>query len=145
MGQPVQNDADKSPLDLFEEESKRPVEEPVESRTPAHLEFGGRDYRVEGNNTDAYIGVSPEYMTYANEAHKPLATDYELLEFTDVYDHLIDNGDDDGNPIEDTEVDEEKTPVVSETDDQSGAVVDEPKADEVEVAKPESDDLPLNV
>lgn len=31
-----------------------------------------RDYRVEGNNVDGYIGTSPEYATYANETEAPL-------------------------------------------------------------------------
>lgn len=29
-------------------------------------------YAVEGNDTSAYVGVSPEYMTYANDTEKPL-------------------------------------------------------------------------
>lgn len=29
-------------------------------------------YAVNGNDTSAYVGVSPEYMTYANETEKPL-------------------------------------------------------------------------
>ena len=31
-----------------------------------------RDFRVEGNKTDGYIGVSPEYKTYANDTEAPL-------------------------------------------------------------------------
>lgn len=31
----------------------------------------GRDYTVEGNELDGYVGVSPEYMNYANETEKP--------------------------------------------------------------------------
>lgn len=33
----------------------------------------GRDFRVEGNDTSAYVGTSPEYMTYANETEQPHA------------------------------------------------------------------------
>lgn len=33
-------------------------------------------YAVEGNDTSQYIGVSPEYMTYANETEKPLAAEH---------------------------------------------------------------------
>jgi hypothetical protein len=29
-------------------------------------------FAVEGNDTSAYVGVSPEYMTYSNETEKPL-------------------------------------------------------------------------
>lgn len=35
----------------------------------------GRDFRVEGNDTDAYVGVNPEYMTYANETEAPAAAE----------------------------------------------------------------------
>lgn len=37
----------------------------------------GRNYRVEGNDTSGYVGVSPEYMTYANKTEKPELTDTE--------------------------------------------------------------------
>jgi hypothetical protein len=30
-----------------------------------------RDMRVEGNDVDAYVGVDPMYMNYANETEKP--------------------------------------------------------------------------
>ena len=29
-------------------------------------------YAVDGNDTSAYVGVSPEYQTYANETERPL-------------------------------------------------------------------------
>src|SRR6059058_127963 len=32
-------------------------------------------YAVEGNDTSGYVGVSPEYMTYANDTEKPLTAD----------------------------------------------------------------------
>jgi hypothetical protein len=32
----------------------------------------GRDFAVEDNDTSGYVGVSPEYMTYANDTDKPL-------------------------------------------------------------------------
>lgn len=31
----------------------------------------GRTYAVEGNELDGYVGVSPEYKTYANETERP--------------------------------------------------------------------------
>jgi hypothetical protein len=34
-----------------------------------------RDVAVEDNDTSGYVGVSPEYQTYANETEKPLAAD----------------------------------------------------------------------
>lgn len=37
------------------------------------VEYGeGRDFRVEGNEVEQYIGTSPEYATYANETEAPL-------------------------------------------------------------------------
>lgn len=36
---------------------------------------GGREFAVEGNDTDGYIGVSPEYRTYANETEAPVTGD----------------------------------------------------------------------
>lgn len=34
-------------------------------------------YAVEGNDLSGYVGVSPEYATYANETEKPSLTDEE--------------------------------------------------------------------
>lgn len=41
----------------------------------------GRSFAVQGNDISGYVGVSPEYRTYANEIDKPLMTetDYEQL------------------------------------------------------------------
>lgn len=55
----------------------------------------GRDYTVEGNDTSGYIGVSPEYMTYANETEKPLLTAQEEWDYTHNLDHLEGNADED--------------------------------------------------
>lgn len=38
-----------------------------------------RNFAVEGNDLSGYIGVDPEYMTYADETHKPYSTDEEVL------------------------------------------------------------------
>ena len=35
-------------------------------------EHGPRKFAVEGNDLTGYVGVSPEYMTYAEDTHKPL-------------------------------------------------------------------------
>jgi hypothetical protein len=56
-------------------------------------EVHGRDYRVEGNDVRDYIGVDPEYMTYANETDAPILTDTERFNYTDQYDHLEGNAD----------------------------------------------------
>ena len=34
-----------------------------------------RSFEVEGNDTDAYVGVSPEYRGYANDTEKPYAAE----------------------------------------------------------------------
>lgn len=52
-------------LDLEARQARERGEEP--EGTPQ-----ARDFRVEGNETDAYVGVSPEYMTYADDTSKPL-------------------------------------------------------------------------
>lgn len=36
---------------------------------------GGRDFAVEGNDLDGYVGVSPEYQNYANETEAPVEAD----------------------------------------------------------------------
>lgn len=38
----------------------------------------GRDFRVEGNNVDGYIGVSPEYRTYASDTEKPFLSQEDV-------------------------------------------------------------------
>jgi hypothetical protein len=60
---------------------------------PAHVLDGGRDFRVEGNDVSGYIGVDPEYQTYANPGDKPYLTDTERFLYTDQYDHLEGNAD----------------------------------------------------
>jgi hypothetical protein len=67
----------------------------------------GRDFRVEGNDVDGYIGVSPEYRTYANPTDKPYLTqgDVDLLVRsglpTDVEAMTLANAQ--GQPIKDDE------------------------------------------
>lgn len=38
-----------------------------------------KNFAVEGNDLNGFIGVSPEYMTYADETHKPLSTSEEVV------------------------------------------------------------------
>lgn len=47
-------------------ETDDPVVDPAQVYAP---------YKVEDNDTSAYVGVSPEYMTYANDTEKPLAAE----------------------------------------------------------------------
>lgn len=50
----------------FAPEVRSTTGEPVEVYAP---------FTVEDNDTSAYVGVSPEYMTYADDTHKPLRAD----------------------------------------------------------------------
>lgn len=52
----------------------------------------GRDFRVEGNDVENYVGVSPEYATYANETEAPLKGDDDSAEskvFKDFAERLV--------------------------------------------------------
>ena len=42
------------------------------------VETVGRDFRVEGNDVSGYIGVDPEYRTYAGVDKKPFITDEDV-------------------------------------------------------------------
>ena len=46
----------------------------------------GRDFAVEGNDLSGYVGVSPEYMNYANETEAPLRGDDDEVQAA-VADH----------------------------------------------------------
>lgn len=58
----------------------------------------GRSYAVEGNDLTGYIGVDPEYMTYAEETHRPFLTQNEIdeevgkgnLEYVEVFTPHVD-------------------------------------------------------
>lgn len=62
-----------------------------EEYVPQSVVDGGRDYRVEGNDVRDYVGVDPEYMTYANETEKPHLTHQERYDYTNQYEHLEGN------------------------------------------------------
>jgi hypothetical protein len=73
---------------VAEKEVKNIVDEEPETREDGVrvVRTEGRDFRVEGNVVDGYIGVSPEYRTYANPNEKPLLSDedVEFLQRTDL-------------------------------------------------------------
>lgn len=78
----------------------------------------GRDYRVEGNDVSGYIGVSPEYMTYANETERPLLTSQEEWNYTHNLDHLEGNEpDESGESVEVEKEDKEESEVEVEAED----------------------------
>jgi len=47
---------------------------------PKEDDGSGRTFAVKGNETDEYVGTSPEYATYANKTEKPLAGDEDSVE-----------------------------------------------------------------
>ena len=47
----------------------------AENGTQDAAVVGGRDFATEDTDTSAYIGVSPEYMTHANDTEMPLTAD----------------------------------------------------------------------
>ena len=85
----------------------------------------GRDYRVEDNEVEDYLGVSPEYMTYANETEKPgfseeSAEDKVAQSF---FDQLI------TTPVV-TESHSDGTPKASAESDESGDEVEDEEEEE---------------
>lgn len=99
--------------DVTEDESVRERDVVVEE-----VVIEGRDYRVEGNDVSGYIGVSPEYMTYANETEKPLLTSQEEWDYTHNLDHLEGNEPDEVESSVEKE-DEEESEVEVEAEDDS--------------------------
>lgn len=73
-------------------DERRPYVHP--EGTPVILDDSGKPQDV-----GDYIGVSPEYMNYANQYDKPILTDQERLQFTDQYDHLVGNADETDLPV----------------------------------------------
>lgn len=50
----------------------------TEAEVPAAPQVAdGRDFRLPGNDTSGYVGVSPEYRNYADGTHRPILTDAE--------------------------------------------------------------------
>lgn len=64
----------------------------------------GRDFRVEGNDTSGYVGVSAEYRTYANEINKPISSEEDLKFFER---HGIQTDDEAAKPDTDDDEDED--------------------------------------
>lgn len=50
---------------------------------------GPRVMVVPGNDLTGYLGVSPEYMNYANPTEKPILTEEEAMLFTNLSDEQI--------------------------------------------------------
>lgn len=72
------SDNDKEPVEDNRPTSQKDLEARLEADfKPAHLvnpkgfETVAPPYAVEGNDTTGYVGVSPEYMTYADDRQKP--------------------------------------------------------------------------
>jgi hypothetical protein len=76
----------------------------------------GRDYRVQDNDTSQYVGVDPEYMTYANKTEQPLNTAEEQWDLG-LLDHLEGNMDEvENTETEGSEVDIDETKTDPEAD-----------------------------
>jgi hypothetical protein len=90
----------------------------IEDRAPYEhdVEVHGRDYRVEGNDVRDYVGVDPEYMTYANPTEAPMLTDTERWDLTTQYDHLEGNADEDEELDGDVEDEDDKSEFEHEDD-----------------------------
>jgi hypothetical protein len=58
-------------------EAKKPEEtKPEPEAVPVQVPVdGGRDLRVEQQDTNGYLGVAQEYQTYADPTHAPLAAE----------------------------------------------------------------------
>jgi hypothetical protein len=77
-----------------------------------HLEEAAKRYATEDTDTSGYIGVSPEYMTYANDTEAPLTAEEgaeaELLEIQQG--NYTTESDNSGAPEKKDEVTEEPAP-----------------------------------
>lgn len=122
MGEPVAPEADTATVDMAEEAA---VVAPVVMRDPEE----GRDFRVEGNDISGYVGVDPEYMTYASDTEKPINTAEEQWDLG-LLDHLEGNMDEDVKEpeVKETEGDETKTDDTKTDDTQVPPAVTEPPA-----------------
>jgi hypothetical protein len=62
------------------EAKDKSTERTLENQTADYLGVDdARNLAVEGNDLNGYIGVSPEYMSYADETHKPFSTPEEII------------------------------------------------------------------
>jgi hypothetical protein len=97
----------------------------IEDRAPYEYdaEVHGRDYRVEGNDVRDYVGVDPEYMTYANPTEAPMLTDTERWDQTTQYDHLEGNADEELDG--DVEDNESEDPAVGPENETVGETVEQ--------------------
>lgn len=105
----VAGDVDPEEQVRLDEEAQ--ANDPYQEKADERLEYehpeGARDYRVQDNDVRDYIGVDPEYQTYANEYDRPILTDAERFDYTHQYDHLEGNAE---------ESDEEKERLQKERD-----------------------------
>ncbi len=72
---------------------------------------GPRSFAVPGNDLTGYLGVSPEYMTYANPTDKPLMTEAEAWDYTHLTDEEI-KAIQDRKPNKDLGVSEHEAPAI---------------------------------
>lgn len=106
------------------------VEDEMAPEAAPEVEVDGRDYRVEGNDISGYVGVDPEYMTYANETDRPLNTALEQWDLG-LLDHLEGNMDD-----------EKKA---DETDAETAETPEDDKSDQTPAEAPAAHNAPVSV
>lgn len=67
---------------MADSDKKSDEQKAAEEFAAAHP--GPRSFAVPGNDLTGYIGVAPEYMTYADPTHKPYLTEAEAYLYTDL-------------------------------------------------------------
>lgn len=87
-----------------------------------------RSMVVPGNDLRGYIGVSPEYMNYANETDKPILTEDEAYLYTDMDQEAVEATRQGAN-VEGVDRPDNWAPSVAE-DTLTGTVVPPPRRDE---------------
>ncbi len=100
----------------LEERQKRDNENPnlilstFEGERPEVEDDSARDFTIEGNKTDAYVGVDPVYQNYASTTEKPLRSEKgaeKALE-DEVYGNKDGNVDEDESDESDDSADDKK-------------------------------------
>lgn len=97
---------------------KTEVEDTKKAKPTTDVVVEGRDYRVAGNDISGYVGVDPEYMTYANKTEQPLNTAQEQwdLGLLNDLEGNMDNDKEDEETVEDHSRDVDDTKEGEETE-----------------------------
>jgi len=140
-GEAVAGDVEPEEQQRLDDEARE--NDPYQAKSDERLEYEhdpqtmGRDFRVEGNDVRDYIGVDPEYRTYANATEAPILTDAERFQYTNQYDHLEGNVDHEYDEDEERRRQEERDASVNYAGHSVNSL-DAPKDDET----PKTDGTP---